>query len=84
MARQAAGSAICGTGDASLSDASQCNHGGCFATSIESDALLLEVRRKLAAFLNVSDPDCIVFGNNHDFAYICAKSGDCTNLERRR
>lgn len=40
------------------------NHGGCFATSIESDALLLEVRRKLATFLNVSDPDCIVFGNN--------------------
>lgn len=40
------------------------NHGGCFATSMESDALLLEVRRKLAVFLNVEDADCIVFGNN--------------------
>lgn len=40
------------------------NHGGCFATSIESDALLHQVHETVAAFLGVGDPDCVVFGNN--------------------
>lgn len=40
------------------------NHGGCFPTSLESDALLHQVHAAAAAFLGVADPDCIVFGNN--------------------
>lgn len=40
------------------------NHGGLFATSIESDAMLHRVHQDVATFLGTSDPDCIVFGNN--------------------
>lgn len=40
------------------------NHGGCFETSIESDAMLHRVHRDAAAFLGTIDPACIVFGNN--------------------
>lgn len=40
------------------------NHGGCFSTSIESDAMLHRVHQEVATFLGTSDPDCIVFGNN--------------------
>ncbi len=40
------------------------NHGGVFATSIESDALLHHVHQQAAAFFGVSDPDTIIFGNN--------------------
>jgi len=40
------------------------NHGGCFETSIASDALLHRVHMDAATFLGASDPDCIVFGNN--------------------
>lgn len=40
------------------------NHGGYFATSVESDAILQRAHEDVAAFLGVSDPKCIVFGNN--------------------
>ena len=40
------------------------NHGGTFATSRESDALLDRAHRRLADFVGSSDPDCIVFGPN--------------------
>ncbi len=40
------------------------NHGGAFATSRESDALLDEARRMAAAFLNAARPEEIVFGPN--------------------
>lgn len=40
------------------------NHGGLFATSIESDAMLHRVHQDVATFLGSSDPDCILFGNN--------------------
>ena len=40
------------------------NHGGAFATSIESDAVLNEARAAMADFLNASRPEEIVFGNN--------------------
>ncbi|MFO0813287.1 MAG: cysteine desulfurase-like protein [Gemmatales bacterium] len=40
------------------------NHGGCFLTSQESDAILHQAHKHAAAFFGVSDPDCIVFGNN--------------------
>ena len=40
------------------------NQGGAFATSERSDALVAEVRRAVAAFLNASSPDEIVFGPN--------------------
>jgi cysteine desulfurase family protein (TIGR01976 family) len=40
------------------------NHGGPFATSRESDALLDRAHRRLADFLGCPDPDCIVFGAN--------------------
>ncbi len=40
------------------------NHGGLFATSIESDAMLHRVHQDAATFLGASDPDGIVFGNN--------------------
>jgi cysteine desulfurase family protein (TIGR01976 family) len=40
------------------------NHGGVFATSIESDQLLNEAHQALADFLGASDPDTIVFGQN--------------------
>lgn len=40
------------------------NHGGVFATSERSDALIAEVRRAAAAFLNAPAPDQIIFGPN--------------------
>jgi cysteine desulfurase family protein (TIGR01976 family) len=40
------------------------NHGGLFATSIESDELLAEAHRAGADFLGADDPDCISFGLN--------------------
>ncbi|NMC19005.1 MAG: cysteine desulfurase-like protein [Thermogutta sp.] len=40
------------------------NHGGMFATSRESDALLFSARTALADFLGADDPDTIVFGAN--------------------
>lgn len=40
------------------------NHGGAFATSIESDALLDEAHAAVADFLNAASPDEIVFGPN--------------------
>jgi len=40
------------------------NHGGTFATSIASDAILDEARRAMADFYNAADPEEIVFGNN--------------------
>ena len=40
------------------------NHEGAFATSIASDAILLEAHQAMADFYNASSPDEIVFGNN--------------------
>lgn len=40
------------------------NHGGLFATSRESDAVLDEAHRAVAALLGASDPGCIAFGAN--------------------
>ncbi len=40
------------------------NHGGQFATSIESDALLYDAHQALADFVGASDPDEIAFGQN--------------------
>lgn len=43
---------------------SNANHGGLFATSIESDALLEGAHRAAAEFLGESDPDLVAFGAN--------------------
>lgn len=40
------------------------NHGGEFATSRASDAVIAEARQAMADFLNASSPDEIVFGAN--------------------
>lgn len=40
------------------------NHGGVFATSRESDEMLVTVRRQLADFFGTDDPDTVVFGPN--------------------
>jgi cysteine desulfurase family protein (TIGR01976 family) len=40
------------------------NHGGAFATSIASDAVLEEAHQAMADFYNASSPEEIVFGNN--------------------
>ena len=40
------------------------NHGGLFATSRESDAMLEHARRAFADLLGADDPDCVVFGAN--------------------
>jgi cysteine desulfurase family protein (TIGR01976 family) len=40
------------------------NHGGAFASSRESDALLDEAHRAAAQFVGASDPECIAFGQN--------------------
>ncbi len=40
------------------------NHGGAFRTSLESDAVVAEARRAVAAFLNAARPEEIVFGQN--------------------
>ncbi|RPI94760.1 MAG: cysteine desulfurase-like protein [Chloroflexi bacterium] len=40
------------------------NHGGAFATSIESDAMLEEAHHAMADFYNAALPEEIIFGNN--------------------
>lgn len=40
------------------------NHGGVFATSIESDAMLDAAHAAVADFLGADDPDCVAFGAN--------------------
>ncbi len=40
------------------------NHGGAFSTSQESDAVVLQARQAMAAFLNAARPEEIVFGQN--------------------
>ncbi len=40
------------------------NHGGAFATSIASDAILEEAHAAMADFYNAASPDEIIFGNN--------------------
>ena len=40
------------------------NHGGLFATSVESDAMLDAVHQAAATFMGADDPDCTVFGAN--------------------
>ncbi len=40
------------------------NHGGVFATSRESDALLAEAHRAAADFVGCNDPACVAFGAN--------------------
>ncbi|MBX9788657.1 MAG: cysteine desulfurase-like protein [Pirellulales bacterium] len=40
------------------------NHGGLFATSVESDAMLDAVHQAAATFLGADDPACTVFGAN--------------------
>jgi cysteine desulfurase family protein (TIGR01976 family) len=40
------------------------NHGGAFATSRHSDAMLAEAHRAVADFLGADDPDTVVFGPN--------------------
>lgn len=40
------------------------NHGGLFATSVESDALLDEAHRAAADFLGADDPQTTIFGAN--------------------
>lgn len=40
------------------------NHGGTFATSIASDAVLEEAHHAMADFYNAASPDEIIFGNN--------------------
>ncbi len=40
------------------------NHGGAFATSMDSDAVLHEAHHAMADFYNAASPDEIIFGNN--------------------
>ena len=40
------------------------NHGGAFASSIQSDAVLEEAHAAMADFYNASRPEEIIFGNN--------------------
>jgi cysteine desulfurase family protein (TIGR01976 family) len=40
------------------------NHGGAFATSIASDAVLDEAHQAMADFYNAASPEEIIFGNN--------------------
>jgi len=40
------------------------NHGGVFATSVQSDAVLSEAHAAMADFLNAARPEEIIFGNN--------------------
>ncbi len=40
------------------------NHGGVFATSVESDLLLAAAHQGLADFVGADDPACVVFGAN--------------------
>ncbi len=43
---------------------SNANHGGAFATSMASDAVLDDAHQAMADFYNASSPDEIIFGNN--------------------
>ena len=43
---------------------SNANHGGAFRTSLASDAVVVEARKAVAAFLNARVPEEIVFGQN--------------------
>ncbi len=43
---------------------SNANHGGAFATSIESDAILAQARAAMADLLNAARPEEIIFGAN--------------------
>src|SRR5688572_24212216 len=40
------------------------NHGGAFATSVESDRILDSAHQAMADLLNAPSPDEIIFGNN--------------------
>ncbi|MBM3995763.1 MAG: cysteine desulfurase-like protein [Planctomycetes bacterium] len=40
------------------------NHGGAFATSVESDRIIDDAHAAVADFLNAPSPDEIIFGNN--------------------
>src|SRR5512143_1856296 len=40
------------------------NHGGAFATSVASDAVLEEAHHAMADFYNAASPNEIIFGNN--------------------
>jgi cysteine desulfurase family protein (TIGR01976 family) len=40
------------------------NHGGAFATSVASDAVLEEAHQAMADFYNATSPEEIIFGNN--------------------
>ncbi|MBN2118565.1 MAG: aminotransferase class V-fold PLP-dependent enzyme, partial [Anaerolineales bacterium] len=40
------------------------NHGGTFATSIASDAVLEETHHAMADFYSASSPEEVIFGNN--------------------
>src|SRR5512141_1200331 len=40
------------------------NHGGAFATSVASDAVLEEAHQAMADFYNAASPEEIIFGNN--------------------
>src|SRR5687767_4567248 len=40
------------------------NHGGVFATSVESDAMLDQAHRAVADLLGTDDPDTVFFGQN--------------------
>jgi cysteine desulfurase family protein (TIGR01976 family) len=51
-------------GIASYLTASNANHGGCFATSRESDAILATAHQAVADLLNAPSEDEIVFGPN--------------------
>jgi cysteine desulfurase family protein (TIGR01976 family) len=44
--------------------ATNANHGGIFATSLESDALLAAAHRAVADLLGADDPDSVAFGPN--------------------
>ena len=54
----------CITAMAAYLEQSNANHGGAFAASIETDALLEEVHAAGADFVGAHDPDEIVFGPN--------------------
>lgn len=40
------------------------NHGGCFATSVETDRMLETAREAMADLLGAEDPDCVIYGPN--------------------
>jgi selenocysteine lyase/cysteine desulfurase len=49
------------------------NHGGAFATSQRSDAMLHEARQAMADMLGAASPDEIIFGQNMTtFSFLCS------------